>query len=461
MSSEIVAQLEALVGDESVVAWPEIPVPLKLHLSQLSFSAQPLEAVVFPHTAAEVSEIVSWAARDRHTLVPMGSGSKLGWGGLLPSPLPERGLSSTIAVSTTRLNQVVEHAIGDLTLTAEAGLPLQEVSQLLVPHRQQLGVDPAFPAHSTLGGTIATGDTGSLRQAYGSVRDRLLGVEFVRSDGQVVKAGGRVVKNVAGYDLMKLLTGSYGTLGIITQMTVRLTPTPESSSSVLIVGATAALASVARQIRASSLVPTRFDWVSSRSLSTCIEMSAPPSSASLLLQFQSIAASVSQQVGRTVALAQAAGLTVTSFDAAAEPGLWETVQASLHRRQPTVLENDNRSNPQKIVGCKFGLLPNQAPDLFAALDTLDIPANIQIHASSGIGWICFPDPHPDPQTLLNLRQLCQQNGGYLTILQAPPFLKQQLDIWGYAEVSLGLMRAISKKFDPDAIFAPQRLLPHA
>ena len=226
MTEAIAAQLERLLGSESVVAWEDVQPELKTGLARTALG-KPVSAVAFPSTLAELSEVVTWAARDCHALMVLGSGSKLNWGGLT---------DASLAVCTARLNRVVEHAVGDLTLTAEAGLTFQEASHLLAPHRQQLGIDPAFPERATLGGIVATGDTGSLRQSFGSLRDRLVGITFVRSDGEAVKAGGRVVKNVAGYDLMKLMTGAFGTLGILAQLTVRVFPMSEISQTVAVRG---------------------------------------------------------------------------------------------------------------------------------------------------------------------------------------------------------------------------------
>ena len=438
MADTIVAQLEQLLGDESVVAWEDVLPELKTGLARTS-RGQPIQAVVFPATIAQLSEVVTWAERERQSIVSVGSGSKVSWGGLT---------DANVAVCTARLNRVVEHAVGDLTVTAEAGIPIRDITRLLEPHRQQLGVDPAFPDRATLGGIIATGDTGSLRQSYGSLRDHLLGVTFVRSDGQVVKAGGRVVKNVAGYDLMKLMTGSYGTLGILAQVTVRVYPVSEASKTVVVQGDRDALATVAQQIRSSSLVPTRFDWVSCGCLRKILKTESANSEAGLLLQFQSIAASVDRQVQGAIALAESAGLQATAFSETEDSQVWLTLQQSLYRQD--VPPSDS------LVGCKFGVLPTRAS---AFIHALGDRGDAQIHASSGIGWVCFPQT-PATDTLLELRALCQANSGYFCILQAPKSLKQGFDIWGYAEGSQALMRAIATKFDPHSIFNPQRLFPN-
>ena len=164
--------------------------------------------IVYPQTQSQLAEVIAEAYRNKWRVLPCGNGSKLKWGGLAEN--------IDIVVSTKSLNKVINHAVGDLTLTVEAGVKFTDIQATLAKHNQILALNPTEPHLATIGGIIATGDTGSLRQRYGSVRDQLLGVTFVRADGQIARAGGRVVKNVAGYDLMKLFTGSYGTLSIIT-----------------------------------------------------------------------------------------------------------------------------------------------------------------------------------------------------------------------------------------------------
>ena len=441
MAETIVAQLEALLGAESVAGYDDVEPPLQVALGKVTGEPQ-LKAVVFPNTIEQLAEVVTWAARDRHSLIPLGSGSKLGWGGAISHNSPSG--QATIAVCLAQLNRLVEHAVGDLTLTAEAGIRIQELRTTLEPHHQQLGVDPAFPERATLGGMVATGDQGSLRQGYGSIRDRVLGITLVRSDGQVVSAGGRVVKNVAGYDLMKLMSGSYGTLGILAQMTVRLYPLPEASTTLIVSGELERLSAFVRRIRSSSLSPTRFDWISGACSDVILDEANQ--SPAIILQFQSIAASVEQQRQQIVALAGEIGVEAIAVED--ETATWHSLQSALGRQQVSPIDGET-------VGCKFGLLPARASDFLAVLDP-SLPA--QIHAGSGIGWVCFQDT-PSAETLLQLRRLCQQNGGYFTVLQAPTDLKNRLDIWGYPEDSLGLMRAIAHKFDPDRLFHPERLLP--
>lgn len=240
--------------------------------------------VVYPSTEAELAEVMACAHQNQWRILPCGSGSKLAWGSLA------EGID--VVVSTARLNQVIDHAVGDMTLTAQAGLTLAELAPILASANQFLALDPAYSQRATLGGVVATGDAGSLRQRYGGVRDMLLGLTLVRYDGQVAKAGGRVVKNVAGYDLMKLLTGSYGTLGIISQLTFRLFPRQDASKTVVIPGLASTLENLLARVRRSSLTPVALDLLSP----ALTERLGYGAELALVARFQSIAPGVVEQV---------------------------------------------------------------------------------------------------------------------------------------------------------------------
>lgn len=181
--------------------------------------------VVEPPDAQAVGETLAWAARDRIGVVPRGGGSKLAWG--LPVTAP-------VILSLARLNRLVEHREGDLTMTAEAGMRLDDVNAALEAARQRLPLDPPHRDRATLGGIVATNDSGPLRHAWGTPRDLLIGASFVRADGARAKAGGIVVKNVAGYDIARLLAGSFGTLAVLTSVSFKLAPVPPDSATVIV-----------------------------------------------------------------------------------------------------------------------------------------------------------------------------------------------------------------------------------
>ncbi|MDQ4149491.1 MAG: FAD-binding oxidoreductase, partial [Actinomycetota bacterium] len=173
-----------------------------------------------PSSYTEVAEALGDASSDGLRVRPTGGGTKLGWGSGTIEP--------DLEVSTRELNAVVEHNAGDLTAVLQAGVPMAEAQRLFALRGQMIGLDPPLGEDegATIGGVVATGDSGPLRHGYRGVRDQLLGITVALSDGTVAKAGGKVIKNVAGYDLPKLFAGSFGTLGVILEVAVRLHPRP-------------------------------------------------------------------------------------------------------------------------------------------------------------------------------------------------------------------------------------------
>jgi glycolate oxidase FAD binding subunit len=398
------------------------------------------DCVVYPTTPVAIGETLACAHRNNWPVLPYGNGSKLSWGGL--------AAGIRIALSTQKLAQVIDHAVGDLTITVEAGARFRQVEDRLAGAGQTLGIDPAYADIATIGGIVATADTGSLRQCYGSVRDRVLGISFLRSDGQVAKAGGRVVKNVAGYDLMKLFTGSYGTLGILSQITLRVYPLPDASQSVLLSGTPGAIASAAKTLRSSSLTPAAVDVLSPQLLHA-LELEPEMG---LLVRFQSIPESVAVQCQQLLQMGESLSLRAATFDGADEDNLWRSLRTTLQLETvppPETLET--------LLTCKLGVLPSEAIALVAELDRrASAPVIAQIHVNTGIGWACFQAQSVTPESLLELRQFCGDRGGYLSVVQAPLALKKDFDIWDYAESSLGLMQAIARQFDPKGLLSPGR-----
>jgi glycolate dehydrogenase FAD-binding subunit len=173
---------------------------------------------VFPGSVGEVARCLAIAHAERLAVAPVGAGTRLGWGA------PPWALD--LVLSLARLDRIVAHEPADLTASVEAGVPLERLNAVLVPHRQRLPLDPARADRSTIGGLIATGASGPYRARYGTMRELMLGVTVVRADGTVVQGGGRVVKNATGYDMPKLHVGALGTLGVIVGVHLRLHPVP-------------------------------------------------------------------------------------------------------------------------------------------------------------------------------------------------------------------------------------------
>ena len=431
-----ITQTVALIlGESQVTTWDTLAGSLKQSVHEAIAADNPPTCIAFPETPEQLAEVVACAHQNHWRLLPCGRGSKLNWGSLLSGV--------DLVVSTQKLTQVVEHAVGDLTVTAEAGVPFAELQSTLLQTRQFLAINPAYAKQATLGGIVATRDTGALRQRYGGIRDMLIGVSFVRYDGQPVKAGGRVVKNVAGYDLMKLMTGSFGTLGILTQLTFRTYPLQETSRTVLLTGSHESIEAVVAEVRLSSLTPVAMDLVSSKLLPN-----GNTSECGLALQFQSISAGVTEQIERLQAIAAPHSLTCQILSEDADIQFWQDLSTQLFPDTET---------PTAVIA-KLGISPANGIALLTALQSTLAPATWQarIHAHSGIGTLRLTATENTPKQLQTVRSQCLANGGYLTLLEAPPHWKTDLDPWALAPPVKQLMTKLRDQFDPQRNLSPGR-----
>lgn len=430
--------LESTLKTLDLQTWDALPLTTKALIDRAVAPGTTVSGIAYPPTPEALAAVM--AESDRPHVLPCGAGSKLGWGGLVGRIKTETPL---LVVSTERLKRLIDHAVGDLTVTVEAGMRFADLQTTLAQAGQFLAIDPTYPEYATIGGIVATADTGSLRQRYNSVRDMLLGLSFVRADGKLAKAGGRVVKNVAGYDLMKLFTGSYGTLGIITQVTFRVYPLPEASQTVVLSGDGSAIDQATQTLLSSALTPASADVLSA----SVVAALGIEKGTALAIRLQSILPSVQEQAQRVVEVGQALGLTSACFTERDDVTLWQRLQ-----------ERMTATHQAEAITCKIGIRPSEAVALLTTIDTLAIaPWSGQIHAASGLGRLVLDAATP-PETLLKMRSFCQTNGGFLSLLQAPIALKQAIEVWGYAGNALELMRQLKQQFDPHHRLSPHRFV---
>ncbi|NEQ41054.1 MAG: FAD-binding oxidoreductase [Okeania sp. SIO3I5] len=428
-----IQEIEAIVGKDNISLWENLNPTKKQQISRAIAPNNTINCIVYPETQAQLSDVVTCCAKNNWAILTCGNGSKLHWGGLVKID-PTTHDKGIIVVSCDRLNRLIEHAVGDLTVTVEPGMKYSELQTTLAKTDQFFAIDPAYPETATIGGIVATANSGSLRQRYRGVRDMLLGISFVRSDGKIAKAGGRVVKNVAGYDLMKLFTGAYGTLGIISQVTLRVYPIQEASGTVVLVGEKNNIATATQTLLSSALTPVAVDLLSTN----LVKELDLGEGVGLMVRFQTIIGSVEEQSQKLLEVGNSLGLNSTRYhDNEAE--LWDKLKQKIWHSQ----ENTE-------VICKIGVMPNKAVE---TLNQLAIETGLGlIHAGLGLGELRFNSV--TPETILELRRWCESIGGFLTVLAAPLEMKQKLDVWGYNQNGLDLMRRIKQKFDPKNILNP-------
>ncbi|NCJ06939.1 FAD-binding protein [Synechococcales cyanobacterium C] len=440
LSSPIVSILSDALKRDGALSANDLTISQKQSLAQVCNDQGADFPWICPLTQDELATVIRCAHQHHWRLLICGQGSKLHWGGL--------SAGVDLGVSTARLNRIIDHAVGDLTVTVEAGIGFRDLQTQLAASGQWLALDPAYADQATVGGIVATRNAGSLRHRYGGLRDMCLGVSFVRADGQVAKAGGRVVKNVAGYDLMKLLTGSYGTLGVMSQLTLRLYPLPEDSSTVLLGGTPVAIGQLRQALLSSSLTPTAVDIVTP-SLLASGEVTAE---LALMVRFQGLAASVQVQCDRILSLAQSVGVIALTPIAPDQP-FWDALCARLWPPSP----------PADTVACQFGVPAQAAVQVLGQIQQQCQQQGVacwgQLHAGSGLGTLRLRAISGVQADLIHtLRSQAQQALGFLTLLEAPSALKSAVDVWGYTGNALPLMGQLKSQFDPQAILNPGRFV---
>ncbi len=381
----------------------------------------------------ELQELVRDLHRQGSAWLPAGLGTRLDWGPPLHGPCT--------VVSCAGLRGVREFNPGDFTITVAAGTPLVEVQEALGHQGQWLSVDAPWgdrggAAAGSIGGLVARGLAGGYRQRYLGVRDQLIGLALMRADGVTARAGGKVVKNVAGYDLMRLFTGSWGSLGLITELTLRTLPQPPLRRSVCFQGGAEDLAGLSRWLLGSSLSPERIDWWNGR-LAAAAGLDPEPL---LLIGLASVDAATLQEQVRC--LQERSSLPARVLDAAST-GAW-LAQA----------RGGTASAPAWLL--RLGVSPDRLGTLMQAPALAGLAVDMAAGSGLGLAWSDPREPRPALTSgqVSALRNLCGELGGHLTVLRQPP--DAGLPAWLDAP-SRPLIEAIKRRFDPAGQLAPGRL----
>ncbi len=372
---------------------------------------------------SELQELVQQLHRQALPWLPAGSGTRLHWGAPV---LHASGNSEPRLISSSRLNRLVEHCSGDFTVTVQAGMPLQTLQQELGAAGQWLAIDwpwgsgPGGDHSGTVGGLLARGLAGGLRQRYMGVRDQLIGLSLLRADGTAAKAGGKVVKNVAGYDLMRLFCGSWGSLGLITELTLRTYPLPRHRRGLLVHGSLSALEQLRRLCLQAPLMPQRLDW-----WSAALSGNGQPA---LLLALASVSsAAIADQLDQHSQAAAALGLEAEALDS---DRLLE-------------LESHSRQGSSDWL-LQLGVKPAQAADLLADPGLAGVPCCLAAGVGLGMAWAAANEL--PAYRVEHLRQRCTAQGGQLSVLHQPPS-SAPLPCWDASPAS-PIIEALKREFDP-------------
>ncbi len=366
--------------------------------------------VAAPDDEHQMSSVLRWANQNGLQVTVTGSGTKQG----LIAP-PE---ALDLVISTAKLNRVLEHAHEDLVATVQAGATVADFQNVLAKHDQRLAVDVLWPDRATIGGIVAANDSGALRLRYGSIRDLLIGATIVLPDGTIARSGGKVVKNVAGYDLPKLFTGSFGTLGVLTEATFRVHPLPRNSSTLSFrFHNDRAANKFLLAINDSTLVPTAVQF-------RCGTDYAP--TVDVLLE--GVEAGITAQTASLQRLAVEGERTTSASPWAAREEIW--------------------FKGSQFIVCKLSVLPSEITAFAAELRSRCREFDLVIQAT-GLGYFCV---RCSAATIDQLRA----KSGSLTVLRCPKDFTANR--FGPAPDSLPIMARVKQRFDPNGILNRGRIV---
>jgi glycolate oxidase FAD binding subunit len=352
------------------------------------------------------------------TVAIVGAGTKAEWGNATPPPDAE--------LSTLALDRTLEHNPGDFTAVLEAGVPLAEAQRSFAAERQMLALDPPLGADdaATVGGVFATADAGPLRHRYGGARDLIVGITVALADGTLAKAGGKVIKNVAGYDLAKLFTGAFGTLGLIVDVSVRLHPIPEATASA--VAESDDPDALGRTTHALSHSPLETD---------SLDVRWAGGTGAVLARFGGAAALEQARAAEKV-LGKAGGDAASTSVVEDDIATWE--------RQRT----GQRSVEGAVV--RVSGLQAQLPDVLRATERSG--AELVGRAAHGLSWIALPASDAEDLVAAIARLREELAPAPCVVREAPAAVREAVDVWDERDPGrLELSRRLKERFDPGAI----------
>ncbi len=416
------AKLSAIVDGKNVSILPS-PLP-----------RVPASLLLSPASIEETREVMRLAVSKGWTVMPGGAGTWLDVGNQL-GPV-------NLILNTTRIHGLVEHEPADLVASAAAGVTLDAFNETLNRGGQWLPLDPPDDGRATLGGVVATGMSGAQRTGYGSPRTFVIGMKVVLADGKVCKAGGRVVKNVAGYDLCKLFTGSYGTLGVICEVTFKLRPRPAKETTISARGTLQSVFEVGWSIYKAGLFPVALELLSNNP-QTRSGVAPSPGEVQLLIRFAGIEKTVDYQIAKATELLNRSAVRDVDI-VNDDKQIWRNLQLA-------PMANGFG------LSYRIAVKPSEVHSMIEkVIEYADEETVWQAGVADGrIRVMQTGSAVANPQTLIALRTAAEALGGSLIIEHVPIEVRGEIDAWG-ALPATKLMARIKQEFDPAGLFSPGR-----
>jgi glycolate oxidase FAD binding subunit len=402
--------------------------------------------VVTPANAEHIAGVVALASQHGLTTLARGGGSRMHLGAI-PEPFD-------ILIETGKLTHMREHEAPDLTCQVEAGITLANLQELLATKGQWLPLDPPDPVQATIGGILASNAYGPKRLRYGTARDLVIGLQVVQASGEIARSGGKVVKNVAGYDLNKLYIGSLCTLGIIVEANFKLQPLPANERTLLLTfSSSQESVQTVIAILGSLLTPSAMELIdagAASDMSDFFGLTLPTNGYTLALNFEGSMTTIERQIDEARLIARNNGALLGDDLAGADQELfWNGVREHL----------------EGAVTCKAAILVSQMAHYLLMLEEIcrkhRLESAVIAHAGNGILYI---ELRPGDATarlvpaIDELRRRAHEARGSLVVERCPVDLKRRIDVWGEPGTNFRLMQRLKEQFDPKGTFVKGRFV---
>jgi glycolate oxidase FAD binding subunit len=400
----------------------------------------------YPRTESEISKLLKFANKNGKKISVVGGGTKRGFGGLVEQ--------ADILLSLAQYKGIIEHTPGDMTLTVKAGTAFQEIQDYLAKYHQKISLDPKYPEYSTIGGVIAANESGPKRLGYGSARDAVIGLRIVYPNGEVIRTGGKVVKNVAGYDMNKLFVGSMGTLGVLSEVTLKLRPIAKSEGLILLSfpdGNLEAARVFTTAVLNSMIEPVALELLN-RSLS--IRLTGEPSY-TLAIGLEDVENSVKYQED-FIKNHQPVNTKMTILKNKEAQLFWK----KFNKIGPNGASEQPHSTEASLkVGVKNLTIFHVIKESQLLSDAFHVLAEAHGGAGHGLCQVNLNGKKEDIEAAIqHLRNFVQGLGGYVIAKHLPYNLREKVNVWGKEPSYFFLLKGIKGKIDPNQILNYKRFV---
>jgi glycolate oxidase FAD binding subunit len=401
------------------------------------------KVTICPKTEQEISAVLAYANTNKHSVFIMGGGTKRGYGGRLEK--------ADILLALAQYTGIVEHNPGDMTITVKAGTSFQEIQTYLAPYKQKIPLDPYNPKHATIGGIVSANDSGPKRLGYGAARDNVIGLRLVYPDGMLIRSGGKVVKNVAGYDMNKLFIGAMGTLGVISEVTVKLRPIAKYESILFVSFSERNIEEI--RAFAAKVLDSMIEPISLEILNPSLAGKLTNTNQfTMLISFEDVKSSVHYQVNviRSIVPDKT---TLRSLSQNEATSFWD----NFYHQQPNGLTNETTTE----AVLKIGVVNLDAIKILKEAELIADACHVSIEAHGGLGTgICYLTIRGANEDILSaiqqIRKSAMNYGGYAIVKHLPFSLRSEINVWGERTASHFLYEGIKQKIDPNTVLNKNR-----